>query len=211
MGDLAALRARLSALLPDAGAALHVDPTTGARHLDLSRFRLSIGQASRLAALSGLEPLSSLVLDDSPIAVAGGLAVVGERQLQGLHTLSMCRCGLSDAVVQVLAANYGHSSLRVLRLAGNGLSDAAVHALTASPRLHPLTPLALSDNPITDLGARHLAAAPGVRQLRSLDLSGCRITEHGRKLLFYSHSLHFSIRSRLDPGRNASKTLRNDG
>ena len=169
---------------------------TSLAYLDLSRCALTATAESGRALTDMLQTnttLKSLELDyndgisnEGAVYLAQGLA-----QNRGLETLSIVRCGISTAVVEVAEALKTNKCLLSLDISGNeDVGEMFVHIVRSLQVNSTLRDLRASE-----CGIAHTATVDIVRSsLESLDLSGNPIgdegAEHIAQLLTNSSSLY---------------------
>ena len=186
---------------------------TSLAYLDLSECKLTATAESGRALTDMLQTnttLKSLKLDDNDgISNEGAVYLAqGLAQNRGLETLSVVRCGISTAVVELaealktnkclLSLDMSHSvvvgerfvhivrslqvnsTLRDLRASRCGIAHTAIVDIVRSS----LESLDLSHNPIGDEGAEHIAQlVTKCRSLYQLNLEGCGIGDRGVECL----------------------------
>jgi beta-lactamase regulating signal transducer with metallopeptidase domain/Leucine-rich repeat (LRR) protein len=118
-----------------------------------------------LAYLKGMEQLSSLDLDGTPITDA---ALSQLREMDNLSQLDLSRTAITDAGLVNLR---GMKGLRDLRIQDTKVTDRGLAALQGIPSLARLS---LSDALVTGTGVAHLRAMPRLSDLR---LHGRNLTD----------------------------------
>lgn len=188
---------RLHAAMPHAALLrlLRAPELASLRILELRDMALSASDVRAIASVSALQSVRTLHVDGSSLGMHGGSAIIGSDFLGRVRDLSLRRCGLTDAFVEVLASRVRAAELRALALDGNALTDRAAVALALSAHTAQLQRLSLADNAITADGARRLAASPHLRRLSLLDLSGCPIGKKGREAIYWSTTLSHEARA----------------
>jgi uncharacterized protein (TIGR02996 family) len=105
-------------------------------------------------------------------------ALVANKSLARLRTLSVSRCGIGTETAAMLA-QASLQGLRSLHADGNSLGPAGVRALLAGPLVAPIDHLVLNETDLGDEGAFALASSSTVTKLRWLVLDKNHITDRG--------------------------------
>ena len=190
-------------------------------YLDLSGCRLTAIAESGRALTHMLQTNTTLkslklvdgISNEEAVYLAQGLA-----QNRGLETLSMVRCGISTAVVELAEALKTNKCLLSLDISGNedmgemfvhivrslqvnstlkdlrarkcGIANTAIVDIVRSS----LESLDLSHNPIEDEGIKHIAQlVTNNHSLYQLNLRGCGITDRGVECLASSLEGNISL------------------
>jgi uncharacterized protein (TIGR02996 family) len=154
----------------------------------LAEFRLDGGAQGLGAGLRTLlrSPrlggLSTLVLNDVPLAEDDVRVLVEAPALANVTSLGLTRAGLTAAGLKALGA-AAPTQLTALDLSANGLTPTAIRALARARLLSRVESLNLGMNRLGDEGTEALARSQHVAGLASLDLSANQVGPGGAKAL----------------------------